>query len=363
VASADTIHAAAWVAWLAAVLITLTTTRNPIYIAIILLWVATVSKAAQWVTSNTTSSRRGVPVSPLRFALIVVIISILFNMLSVHVGDTVLWRLPAGLPLISAPGGLPFTLEAAVYGALNGLVLAGLFAAFALVNQTLPIRALVHLAPRAYYPAAVVVSIAVTFIPTTLRHYGQIREAQAVRGHQARGVRGWLPIFLPLLIGGLERALQLAEAMMARGFAGGESQPYGVETRFAMLAGLMAFSGGWLLRLAWQQQTVGLVLLWAGVLGIAVAIWMAGRRHPHTVYRPAPWRGRDWFVALTALIVAAAFSFSIPGVERQSLFYYPYPALTFPDFDLGVGVATWGLLSPALVLGIRAAENLKRARP
>src|SRR4030065_1354430 len=90
---------------------------------------------------------------------------------------------------------------------------------FMLLNLALPVRDLLRLIRRAFFPVAVVTSIAVTYLPTTLRQFQQIREAQAVRGHQVRSLRDWLPLLMPLLVGGLEHAMQLAEAMTARGFA------------------------------------------------------------------------------------------------------------------------------------------------
>src|SRR4030043_1151670 len=92
-------------------------------------------------------------------------------------------------------------------------------ASFTVLNLALPVRDLISLIPRAFFPVAVVTSIAVTYLPTTMRQFQQIREAQAGRGHQMRKLRDWLPLLMPLLVGGLEHAMQLAEAMTARGFA------------------------------------------------------------------------------------------------------------------------------------------------
>ena len=80
-------------------------------------------------------------------------VSAVFNALMIQAGDHVLFSLPDRLPLF----GGPFTLEGLVYGALNGLVLTGLYAAFLLVNQALPVRDMVRLAPRAYHSVAIVV--------------------------------------------------------------------------------------------------------------------------------------------------------------------------------------------------------------
>ena len=53
-----------------------------------------------------------------------------------------------------------------------------------------------------------------------------------------------------------------------------------------------------------------------------------------------------------ALLAAGAFLVPWPGLDRSSIFYYPYPRLTAPTFSLILGLATWGLLVPAPVLMI-----------
>jgi energy-coupling factor transport system permease protein len=355
------IHALAWVAWLVSILVVLTTTRNPLYLGIVLAWIALVSVAVRRTTDtggNAGTSAQAVNISPVRFGLFVIAASAIFNGLTVHFGATILFTIPEQLPLI----GGPVTLEAIVYGALNGAVIAGLFAAFLVMNRALSVRELVQLIPRAYYPVAVVVSIAITFVPTTLRQFRQIREAQAVRGHRMRGLRSWLPLFIPLLTGGLERALQLSEAMMARGFASTDVESPGSEThdlrsRIAIIGGLLLFVAGWLLRLIWNQPWLGLALLVIGMTLVLGSIWLVGRRHPHTVYRPQPWRLRDWAVVAGAAITAAAFVVPWPGLDRSSIFYYPYPRLTIPTFSLILGMATWGLVAPALVIMIDSLDS------
>jgi energy-coupling factor transport system permease protein len=332
------LHPMAWVGWLAAALVALSGTRNPLHLILILLCVVVVDTAS-------AAHRRGgdAVLSPLRFALIVIPLSALFNALTVHFGDTVLFYLPRGIPVL----GGPVTLEALVFGALNGLVLSGILAAFTTVNQALPVRALIRLIPRAFFPVAVVVSIGMTFVPVTTRHFQQIREAQAVRGHKLRGVRDWLPLMMPLLIGGLERALGLAEAMTARGFASTDGATQDTPSRVAIVTGLAALLGGWLLRLVWGRETPGTALMVLGALMIVGALWVMGRRFPHTTYRPQPWTRRDGTVLLSAAVTVAAFA--LPGLDRSALLYYPYPRLSLPAFDPLFGVATLGLLGPALL--------------
>lgn len=332
------IHSLAWVAWVGAVLVPLSVTRNPWYLLLILSWVAVVMH-----TVRPVAGQAPLPVSPLRFGVVVVLLSASFNALTVHFGRTVLFRLPPLLPVV----GGAITLEALTFGVLNGLVLAGIFAAFTTINRALPVRALLQLIPRAFYPVALVASIAVTFVPVTLRQFQQIREAQAIRGHHLRGVRDWLPLLMPLLVGGLERALQLAEAMTARGFAGTASPAHPLRTRLALVGGLILLLGGWLLRLAWGQAVwgAGFLLLGAGL--IVGTLWWIGRQTPHTVYRPEVWTGPDWLISLGGALTALLFLAPWPGLDRASIFYYPYPTLTLPGFHWGLGLATLGLLSPA----------------
>jgi hypothetical protein len=100
--------------------------------------------------------------------------------------------------------------------------------------------------------------------------------------------------------------------------------------------------------LAWGKDLLGWVLMGAGGALILGAVWIIGRRTPHTTYRPQPWRGQDSIVVASAILVLVAFA--LPGLDRAALLYYPYPRLGLPGFDPFVGAATLGLLSPALFL-------------
>ncbi|HAJ36516.1 MAG TPA: hypothetical protein DCL15_12585 [Chloroflexi bacterium] len=331
------LHPLTWTAWIAAIVAILTLTRNPVYLALTL---ATIVLVRWRCLAPVHAEDGGLTLSPLRFGLLVMTTAAIFNMAMVRVGTTVIFTLPGWIPLL----GGAWTLEALVYGALNGLALAGLFAGFTVINRVVPVRALLRLTPRAFYPVAVVVSIAITFAPTTLQQIQQIREAQAVRGHRLRGVRSWLPLVVPLLEGGMERSLQLAEAMVARGFASGDEK---VERwpQLLVLTGFVAVVAGWLLRLLWAQPVWGAALLIVGSAALLSGLWRAGRRHPHTVYRPDQWRWWDWLVIGGAALAACAYL--LPLFERSAIFYYPYPTLIWPGFDWRIGLATLGLAAPA----------------
>jgi energy-coupling factor transport system permease protein len=281
----------------------------------------------------------------------------LFNALWTRAGDTVLFTLPAQLPLI----GGNITLEAVVFGVLNGLVLATLVSIFSLLNLALSVRDLISLVPRAFHSLAVIVSIAITYVPFTLRQAQAIKEAQAVRGHTVRGVRDWLPLFMPLLTGGLERALALAEAMTARGFAAINPTPPVAMRQLALqwlaLVGLLLACSGWLLRLLLRWPILG---LWVGLMGFALmlfSVWALGRSVPRSTHRLQRWALADVVVIAATLAALAFVLFPLfqpwPSAAHTSLVYYPYPVLTWPQFHPGLGAAIMLLAAPAGVLLIK----------
>ena len=336
------LDARVWLLWALTTLVTASSTRNPLYVIILLLITAVVGG-----TCATEEGQRA-PLSPLRFAMAAVPLSALFNALTVHFGDTVVLRLPEWLPLM----GGPITLEALIFGGVNGLTLTAVFSAFSVFNQVTPVRDLIKLTPRAFHEGGVVLSIALTFIPQTTRSLHRIREAQAVRGHRVQGVRDWLPIVVPLLVSGLERAMGLAEAMVARGYGAVsyEGQPL---RRQALLAlGLLTLLGGWLgylFRPAARIGAAGVMAVGASLIGLVV--WLTGRGVQHTIYK-----ARRWTLGDTLTVVGCALTLAVALTQREALTYSPYPHIEPPQFDPFVGLGTLGLLVPA-ILKIRQDET------
>ncbi|MBN2148678.1 MAG: hypothetical protein JW726_14925 [Anaerolineales bacterium] len=336
----------AWLAWLVATLVALSATRNPLYLMLtglcILITAAVLGSGA---ATHTQAEKPAYIFSPLRFSLFVILLAAIFNLLTSHYGETILFSIPAKIPLLSGP----LTLEAFLYGATNGLVLAGFYAAFAVLNRALPVRSLVRLIPRAFYPVAVVTAIAVTYVPITVRQSRQVREAQAIRGHKIRRLSDWLPLLMPLLIGGLEHALALAEAMTARGFASSLPAEQSSQPRLAMLAGLVVLATGWVMRLIGTAPWISIVLMAWGVCLIVAGLWGLGRLAPRTTYRRELWQATDTLVSMGALLVIALFLLPVSALAQHSLAYSPYPLLSLPQFDPWLGVGILALLFPAMV--------------
>jgi energy-coupling factor transport system permease protein len=113
---------------------------------------------------------------------------------------------------------------------------------------------------------------------------------------------------------------------------------------------LILLLAGWLLRLVWGYATLGLLILLIGIGLIGVTLWLIGRRVPRTTYRPQRFTSRDGAVVAGALLPLLAFALPWPGLDRTSIYYYPYPQLSWPPVEPLLAVATVGLLVPAALL-------------
>ncbi|MFC7442630.1 energy-coupling factor transporter transmembrane component T family protein [Laceyella putida] len=106
---------------------------------------------------------------------------------------------------------------------------------------------------------AMMMSIALRFIPTLWGETEKIKKAQMARGvdfesgHLLKRLMSYIPILIPLLISSFRRAEELAMAMEARGYRGGEGRSRWRELMFAprdlwlIPASMMLWLALWLL--------------------------------------------------------------------------------------------------------------------
>lgn len=328
------LDARAWVVWVAALLLLVLSTRNPLYLLLLLF-------AMRVVAAHFPAGSFSLPLG--RLAGVILLFSTLFNWLLTHSGQTVLLTLPSSWPLI----GGRLTLETAVFGFSNGLLLLTLLALFATFSQVVAAGELVRLTPRALIDLGLVVLIALTYLPETVRQLQRIREAQAIRGHRLRGWRDWRPIALPLLVGGLERAMNLAEAMVARGYGATTSVGQPLAIRLLLTLGLALGLAGWLLTFWWAW--LGWLLLLLGVGGLTAVLYHQGQRVQITRFRPHRWGWRESVVVITAVLPPLLLLIPWPFMPPDLLFYTPYPRVTLPTFTPWVGVVLAVYVAPALV--------------
>ncbi|NOZ70639.1 MAG: energy-coupling factor transporter transmembrane protein EcfT [Chloroflexi bacterium] len=347
-------HPYTWLLWLAAAAGAALLVRNPLYLLITLLAVVFVySTLIQRQRHEQTRAHQPYVLAwrtVFRLVLFIWGLTILFNALSVHLGDVVLFRLPRSWPLI----GGPITLEAALYGFVTGLSFTTLILAFMTMNIAVSPHTLLRLTPAFAHHAGVAVTIAISFIPQTFVAWQEIREAQRLRGYHVRGLRDMQPLFVSLLANGLERAIQLAESMDARGFGGHMAA---ISGRERWLLGLSSMGGLVLLLIGLILRSFRLVDAWislgsmtAGAVALLWVLHRQGRRLRRSQYRRWLWRRRDTFVSSLALFILLT-TIILSLVAAEQLFYYPYPPYSLiPTFNPLLSGLYALLLCPALLL-------------
>jgi len=162
-------------------------------------------------------------------------------------GSHVLWEGPR-IPVV---GLLDVTSEELATGGVQALRLAAVGLAFAAYVLLLDLDRLLQAAGFARR-SVLAVGLATRLVPTLERDAAGFIEALRGRGIEVRGMRGRARLLSPLLAGSLERALNLAEAMEARGFGrAGRTRapglPWSRLDRLALGAALLLVAGAaWL---------------------------------------------------------------------------------------------------------------------
>jgi len=360
-------HTTAWLIWLLAGLVPALMIDNPLYLVLLL---------AVTVVNYKTLSRRSALTAAwqplIKVALAVVVLTAVFNLLFAHQGRTVLFVLPSWqwlvgpdrrVALVNLGGSV--ALEAVVYGVTRAVGLITVILMFATFNIVVDTSRLMRSLPRFMYQTGVVASIAVSFVPQTMLALQEIREAQMVRGHEFRGIRDLLPLFMPLLTTGLERAVQLAESMEARGFGAQEQASRRDETLYksgVAVALALLIAAAILFGFVYPLRWLALVLGGVALLLLTAVFRAMGRRIHRSRYVHELWRSRDTrlvVVSSASLLMVAAMSRFAVGFTQ----YYPYPQLRWPSFNALVGVALLMLVGPTVFLGEMKQRDKKGSPP
>ena len=343
-------HTTTWLLWLIAALLPAMLTRNPLYLIILLLAVAVAYNTIGRLSPVAGSWRLF-----LKAGLLLAAFSILFNTLTVHYGETVLFTLPRFILRVGRVTFLDLggrtTLEALAYGLTSGLSLIAILLVFATFNVLVDHHQLLRSAPAFMYQTGMIASIAIAFVPQMVSSLQDIREAQAIRGHRFRGIRDLLPLFLPLLTTGLERAIQLAESMEARGF-GSEATPGSSGRQLAHRIVIVLALFGLLAGASWysyysSSRWAGAILVLGSLIMLFGNLVVMGRRVERSRYRRQLWRPRDTIVS-AASIIAVAIIAGFWVVEAEAFLFYPYPRFSLPSFNPLIGLALLAVVTPVL---------------
>jgi energy-coupling factor transport system permease protein len=349
----DSLHAGAWVVWLLAVSAFAFVTSNPLYLSLALI-------AAFGAYLSVRDSPKGRAMTPfVALCLALAALSVPFNLLTGSSGATVLLEAPS-LTFPDWFGGVTLggdvTAEALVAATGRALSIATLVVAAAAFNSGVDHFRLLKLAPRGLAQVAVVFTIAALVIPQGLAQARAVAEGRRLRGRPGRGLRALPGLVLPVLQGALERSVQRAESLEARGFGGRASAPPPWSAYLGVgglgLAAWGAFSH------FYSGPDVPAALAMAGGGALVVAALYGGRARASGGLRPARWTvaGR-LLLAASSLGLALIIYLRVTGAGDAT--YLPYPDVTVPGFHALGALAAALLLAPALVqLARRPSEEV-----
>jgi energy-coupling factor transport system permease protein len=338
------LHPAAWWLWAGCLAGAASRTTNPVLLALIAAVAAFVVSArrtsAPWARSLVVFFRLGLVVIALRVA-----VQIVFgDRLPGHV----IFTLPQ-LPLPSWAAGVsiggPVTAESVLQAAVDGLRLAVVLVCFGAANSLASPYRLLRCLPAVLYEAGVAVTVSLAFAPEVVMAIAGVRDARRLRGRPVRGLAGLRGMAIPVLETALDRSLQLASSMDARGY--GRRVAVGPRTRRlaggSTAAGLMlVVVGVYGVLDSGSLPAGGVPFLAGGAVLVGYGLGVSGRRTNRTRYRPDPWGRPEWMVTTSGVIALAGLVVaSMLAVDGLQLQIYPlhFPALPIlPTLGILVGL-------------------------
>jgi energy-coupling factor transport system permease protein len=349
------LHPGAWWTWATALAVGASRTNNPVLLLLVVavsaLVVVSRRPATPWAASYAVFVRIGLIAIVIRVAV--------FALLGTGPGTHVLVRLPqVPLPhwLAGVRIGGPVSLDGVLAAAYDGLRLAVILVCIGAANSLTSPRRLLKSLPGALQEVGVAVSVGLAFAPQAVASIGRLRAARRLRGREARGVRSLRGLAVPVLEGALDRSVDLAAAMDARGFGRRGHTSVAARRMTAGLTiggGLLLLASSYTLLVPAAPRVLGAPLLAAGVVGVGAGFVLGSRRGARTRYRPDHWQAAEWLVAGSGLLAAAC------------LLLTPYVDLTAPTSPPGLPHVPLVAFAALLVAALPAwaAPPLPRAQP
>jgi energy-coupling factor transport system permease protein len=350
------VHPLAWWAWAACLAVCAMQTTNPNPFLLLLIGavacfvVASCRSNDPWSRSLAFFLRLGAVVIVVR-----VVIEIFFGQRGVpgHVLFTMPHvPLPSWAAAVSVGGAV--TLESIITAAVLGLQIAVILVCFGAANSLVSPYRLLRCLPAVLYEAGVAVTVALSFTPELVETIGTVRQARRMRGIPTSGLRGLRGIAVPVLEGALDRSLQLATSMDARGYGRRHDARDAVRTlaTVATAAGLLlAAVGVYGITDAGSVFGLGLPLMAVAALLCAVGFAARGRRLQRSRYRPDRWGVVEWLIVGSGLVALAATSLAhalqVPGMVVS------FVPLAVPPLPLLAVIGTLVAALPALVAPAR----------
>jgi len=175
------------------------------------------------------------------------------------------------------------TLQAA---ALDGLRLAAIILSIAMATTLSNPRQLLKSTPAALYEVAAAVSVAINLAPQLIESLQRVRRARSLRGRN-KGVSALASIVIPALEDTMDRSLQLAASMDARGF-GRRGSLTGRQAGFTRALSLISAAGlgvGTYLLVATDSQSWAVALLAFSCALVVAVIRVTAKQNVKTTYQ------------------------------------------------------------------------------
>lgn len=316
---------------------------NPLYIALIL------GAALVVYASQRTRAHRIVDVL-LVGGSVMALLTVPINLLTGSTGATRLFALPSlTVPgwLASVTFGGTVTAESLVYTLTHVVAIVAIVAIVCCFNVSVDHFRLLKHTPPGLAQLGVIVTISLLLVPETLRRVVTLRESRIARGYHF-GVRSLPGVLMPLLAEALERSVQRAESLDARGFGSLSAPSRPVEALAAVVSLVVAATSSFLYYYfpAWHVATAaGLA---TGVFGMLCTAWMQTRRAGATRLFRRPFSRIDWIIGGgSAAAVALILVCRVAGAGGVA--YLPFPLLTVPSFAALPALACLLLLLPIMV--------------
>ena len=363
--SSRSLHPLAWWLWAVCLAVVAMQSQNPnpflllLVLGVVCFVVSSCRGNEPWSRSLAFFLRLGVVVIVIRVA-----IEILFGRRGLP--GHFLFTLPH-VPLPSWAAGVSIggavSFESIITAFVAGLQIAVVIVCFGAANSLASPYRLLRCLPAVLYEAGVAVTVALSFTPELMESITAVRRARRLRGIPTKGLRGLRGVAVPVLEGALDRSLQLATSMDARGYGRRETTSSAVRrlaTAVLVFGLLLAAIGVYGVIDAGSLFGLGLPIVTFAFALCAIAMAVSGRRSTRTRYRPDPWGLPEWCVvasgltALTAMLVARAIDVSGTVVSFHPL---AAPALPFLPV-VGILIAA----TPAFVVPFPRSSPVRRTR-
>jgi energy-coupling factor transport system permease protein len=338
------LHALTWTVWAAAAAICVESAPSAAYCTVVLLVCTLV---VEWCGRRSALSRAYWLFVALGAAFGMV--RVVITALTTHTGVP-LFRLPIALTLPKLLGGFtvggPVAREVVLQSLAEAYTITVFIAVFAAWNAVVSHHEALRAVPRAFHEPALILTVAIAFVPSTLAALRAVREAERARTGGAARRRGALRRrALPVLETGLERAMSLAESMDARGL--GHAPPLRAErtSGWCALGSLMA-AGGALVALVSRASAAAVVLFVAAGALAGAALAAGARAQRSSRYRPRSLTALDGIVmALSALAPVAVV---IAAASGDASLHWAPGRLELPPVHLAILLSLAALVAPLL---------------